>query len=103
MQFEKVCESAALTEGRMLAATVNGVPVLLARVKGDVFAVHNRCPHEDIALYKGCLRESRVECSLHGAQFCLRTGQVMQGPAEEGIAVYPVREDDGGVAVAVSC
>lgn len=97
----KVCEPHELQEGRMKAVRVSGVAVLLARVAGEVLAVENRCPHEEIALYKGCLRGDQVECSLHGARFSLRTGEVLRGPALQGIAVYAVREDDNGVYVAV--
>ncbi|MDO6461037.1 non-heme iron oxygenase ferredoxin subunit [Granulosicoccaceae sp. 1_MG-2023] len=101
-EYHRACSSGELPEHAMKAVVVAGEAVLLARVEGIVYAVENLCPHEEIALYKGCLRGDRIECSLHGAQFRLRDGQVCQGPALQNIRCFAVRESDGEISVAVS-
>ena len=36
---------------------------------------------------------------LHGARFCLRTGEVLSPPAYEGLHIFPVKIEDGDVWV----
>ena len=40
-----------------------------------------------------------ITCPLHGAEFCLRTGEVLTPPAYEPLTTFPVRVHDGAVQV----
>ena len=41
----------------------------------------------------------RIVCYCHSSEFDVRTGEVLEGPAEEPITVYPVRVEDGEIQV----
>ncbi|MDB4223066.1 non-heme iron oxygenase ferredoxin subunit [Granulosicoccus sp.] len=73
--------------------------VLICLVEGTVYAVHDTCTHEDISLSLGALCEHRLRCPLHGSEFDIRTGQVLDEPAEENLPTYPVFVEDGWVCL----
>jgi nitrite reductase/ring-hydroxylating ferredoxin subunit len=40
-----------------------------------------------------------VTCPWHFSSFDIRTGEIVDSPAEEPIAVYEVKVEDGGIYV----
>ncbi len=76
-----------------------GKGVLLCLVDDVVHAVHDTCTHEDISLSLGVLCEHRLRCPLHGSQFDIRTGKVLDEPAEIDLPVYDVEVVDGWVCI----
>jgi nitrite reductase/ring-hydroxylating ferredoxin subunit/uncharacterized membrane protein len=69
--------------------------VVIGRTARGHVAFDDRCPHRGGSLCAGALVDGTVQCPWHGSQFDVHTGALRQGPAEEGIATYPVREADG--------
>lgn len=76
-----------------------GKGVLLCLVDDVVHAVHDTCTHEDISLSLGVLCEHRLRCPLHGSEFDIRTGKVLDEPADVDLPVYPVQIVDGWVCL----
>ncbi|ASJ71519.1 non-heme iron oxygenase ferredoxin subunit [Granulosicoccus antarcticus] len=76
-----------------------GTGILLCLVEGTVHAVHDTCTHEDISLSLGVLCEHRLRCPLHGSQFDIRTGKVLDEPAEADLPVFDVSIVDGWVCI----
>jgi len=70
---------------------------------GSLYAIEDRCSHDDGPLCEGEWDEDRcrVICPRHGAQFDLATGNALTLPAYEPVATYPVRIVDGVVRVDV--
>ena len=62
---------------------------------GEFHAIDDTCTHEDASLAEGWLEDDRVECPLHAAQFCLRTGEALCLPATKGVGVHRVEEREG--------
>ena len=82
--------------------TVRGREIALARLgDGSWVAFDDACTHEECPLSEGDLDGDRIVCYCHSSAFDVRTGEVLQGPAEEPIAVYPARVEDGELQVAV--
>ncbi len=77
----------------------NGTGILLCLVEGVVHAVHDICTHEDISLSLGVLCEHRLRCPLHGSQFDIRTGKVLDEPAEIDLRTFDVAVVDGWVCI----
>ncbi|WP_020558106.1 non-heme iron oxygenase ferredoxin subunit [Thiofilum flexile] len=75
--------------------------VLLCNVNGTFFAVSDRCTHEDASLYLGCLKGERVHCSLHGGEFCVKTGAPLTEPVEVALQTYVVTVEAGRIRVSV--
>jgi nitrite reductase/ring-hydroxylating ferredoxin subunit len=66
----------------MLSAEVNGKLILVANVSRKYYAIGNKCTHRGCKLSDGILKEGGVvECSCHGSNFDLKTGNVVKGPA----------------------
>jgi 3-phenylpropionate/trans-cinnamate dioxygenase ferredoxin component len=66
---------------------------------GSLYAIEDRCSHDDGPLCEGEWDEEtcRVVCPRHGAQFDLATGAALTLPAFEPVATYPVSIGDDGV------
>lgn len=79
-----------LQTGKPRRVEHQGKGILLCRVDESVYAVDDTCTHEDISLSLGALCEYRLRCPLHGSEFDIRTGVVLDEPAEKDLAVYPV-------------
>jgi nitrite reductase/ring-hydroxylating ferredoxin subunit len=40
-----------------------------------------------------------VTCACHGSQFDVITGEVLRGPADEGVQTWPVTLAEGAISV----
>lgn len=72
-------------------AAVDGLELCLGVVDGAWLAIRDCCTHEECALSDGWLVDGAVECGCHGARFDLRSGSVLEGPADEPVQTYAVR------------
>lgn len=88
--------------GQMKRVDVSGRKLLIANIDGRFYAAADTCTHEDASLSKGALKGDLVRCPLHGSRFNLRTGEVLEEPAEENLRTYPVRIEEGEVWVELS-
>ncbi len=91
---------ADLAEGTLQMAWVDGTePVLLVNVEGTVRAMQGTCSHEYFELDRGFLTAGTLTCALHLSRFDLVSGEPLDPPADEPLAVYPVTIEDGRVVV----
>ena len=79
--------------GDVVATEVQGAPIAIANVAGTYYAFDDLCTHEQCSLADGELSGTTIACMCHGAEFDVRTGQVLAPPAPSSIKVYPVRVD----------
>ncbi|SFK69985.1 bifunctional 3-phenylpropionate/cinnamic acid dioxygenase ferredoxin subunit [Geodermatophilus ruber] len=76
-------------------------PIAVFRVVDEFFATGDSCTHDEFSLAQGYLDGDVVECPLHMAKFCLRTGKVLAPPAFIPLETYPVRRDGDDLFVDV--
>jgi 3-phenylpropionate/trans-cinnamate dioxygenase ferredoxin subunit len=97
--------------GRKLVS-VRGREVALFNVKGEFFALLDRCPHQGGSLCRGKLvglvesdepgryryhRQGEIiRCPWHGWEFDLRTGKSQCDPKRTWVKSYPARVEEGG-------
>lgn len=74
-------------------------PVAIFKVDSEFFAIEDTCTHADFSLSEGYVEDGIVECPLHMAKFCVRTGGVVCSPATEPVKTFAVRVDNGAVLV----
>lgn len=98
----RACAVDELVDGEMLSVPDAPLPLAVCRVDGQLLAFENNCSHEDFELSEGMIDGMEVECPLHGARFCLRTGAARAAPASSGIRVFSARESNGEVLVDLS-
>ena len=96
-----VCTTAELLPGEMKVVfdEVTAAPIAVFNLDGSLYALEDRCSHEDFELSAGHFdpAEGSVECVLHGARFDVRDGRALCAPAYEPVAKFPVRNTDGVV------
>lgn len=102
-----VLPSARLKAGQMVAKTLCGEPIVLARTpEGQAYALRDICPHRGIPLSDGQMVGGEVECCYHGWRFnaagsctCIPSLTKDQEMDLNRIKVkaYPVTERLGGV------
>lgn len=75
---------------------VEGLEIAVARLDdGSWAAFDNVCTHEECPLAEGDLDGDRIICYCHSSAFDVRTGEVLDGPAEEPLRVYETRVERG--------
>jgi 3-phenylpropionate/trans-cinnamate dioxygenase ferredoxin subunit len=82
---------AGLADGTVLAGEANGTMLALARADGRWNAVETWCTHAECPLSDGWVEGSAIRCSCHGSLFDLATGDVLEGPAEAPVRIFPTR------------
>jgi 3-phenylpropionate/trans-cinnamate dioxygenase ferredoxin subunit len=85
----------------MKQINVAGRRLLLAYVDGNFYAIDDTCSHEDASLSRGSLKGELLKCPLHGSRFNVRTGEVMEDPAEENLRTYAVRVEGSSILIQV--
>jgi len=89
----------ALGDGVPLSAEVDGVPVVVVRCGGDLYAVEDRCTHDGESFAGAQVESCELICPRHGARFDLRSGEALTPPAYEPVRTYAAREQDGRILV----
>jgi 3-phenylpropionate/trans-cinnamate dioxygenase ferredoxin subunit len=99
--YRRVASLGDLPEGTPVAVELEGgEAICLVHVAGEVFACADRCSHADFPMSDGDMVDDHViECPLHGAQFDVRTGAVLEEPATEPLETFRVRVDGDDVLV----
>lgn len=99
MTLTKVCSSEDLAEGDILRFEGGPEPILVCNVGGEFFATQDTCTHDEWALSDGYLEDDIIECTLHWAKFCVRTGKVKALPASVPLRTFEVRVEGNAVLV----
>ena len=89
-------------EGEVRSFDANGVAVAVANVGGSLFAFDDTCPHRQCSLAEGDLEETRIICACHGSEFDVRTGELLNGPAQDPVAHYDLAVEGGEIQVTVT-
>ena len=97
--YIKVAALRDVAPGKMKCVTVRDQRVLLANVGGKIYAADEMCTHEEASLCLGSLKGELLKCPLHGSRFDLRTGAVLDEPADVPLKVYPVKVDGQDIYV----
>jgi 3-phenylpropionate/trans-cinnamate dioxygenase ferredoxin subunit len=114
-EFVRVALLSELNEGSLKKVTVNSTRLLLAKVRGQVYAASLLCPHLGADLSEGTLHGTVLTCPLHNSQFDLRDGRVVRWTDLKGAVLtyatkarpprslkcYPVRVEEDTVLVSI--
>jgi len=83
--------------GSLRSVVVGTDPVVLANVNGTVYAILDRCTHEDLPLSDGEVEGDTLVCQYHGARYDLVTGAPRGLPAVRPVKTFPVEIRDDGI------
>ncbi len=96
--FVSACGLEELREGEAKVIELEGVKIALFRLRGDVYALDNCCPHRGGPIAEGEIRDDRVICPWHEWTFDIRSGVCTLNPAAR-LTRYKVRVVEGEVLV----
>jgi 3-phenylpropionate/trans-cinnamate dioxygenase ferredoxin component len=99
-----ICSAAELPAGEMrLVETPDGVKIGVFNCDGSLYAIEDRCSHDDGPLAEGEFDAGActVECPRHGSLFDLASGRPRTLPAYQPVPTYPVTIEDDIVKLEV--
>jgi biphenyl 2,3-dioxygenase ferredoxin subunit len=99
MTLTRICGANDLAPGEMLRFEGHSEPILICNVGGEFFAVQDTCSHDEWPLSDGELEGDVVECTLHWAKFCVRTGKVKALPACVSLRTFVTKLEGDDVLV----
>jgi len=99
-EFASVGRAEEIGEGEAKAFPVNGAEIAVSRVAGTLYGFSDICTHRQCNLSLGGeIEGTSITCECHGSIFDMTTGAVLEGPATEPIATFPVREENGELLI----
>ena len=97
-EFVTVGKSDEIGESGASAFQVGEHLIAVARVDGDLLAFSDICTHRGCNLSAGGeIEGTTIQCECHGSMFDMRTGEVVEGPAEDPLETFAVREENGEI------
>jgi 3-phenylpropionate/trans-cinnamate dioxygenase ferredoxin component len=98
-----VCPASELEAGGRLIFEHEGEPIAVFNADGELFAIEDRCSHDDGPLAEGewSPADCTVECPRHGSLFDLRTGKPKTLPAFQPVRTFPVEIIDDNITLEV--
>jgi 3-phenylpropionate/trans-cinnamate dioxygenase ferredoxin component len=93
-EFILIGKKSDLPPGKRLFIDVDGEPIVIFNIAGELFAVADICSHDNNPLGEGELDEFEIICPRHGAHFDVRNGKALSLPAVVDIPSYPVRIEE---------
>lgn len=90
-----VCPLSDLPPGAMRLVEWEDLEIGVFNCAGTVYAIEDRCSHDDGPLVEGGLDEAdcTIECPRHGSRFDLKTGKPITLPAYVAVDTFPVTID----------
>ena len=95
------CDVSDIDRDQILSVCCEGKKILITKFNDVIHATDSTCTHQDADLACGFLSDEGIRCPLHLSVFNLDDGKPQNPPAEQPIAVYPVKIKDAGIYVEV--
>ena len=94
---------ADVDENDTRSVTIDGRPVCLYNLDGEIFATDAKCTHGDADLSLGMVLDScLIECPLHEGSFDIKTGRAVGPPCTQDLRCHSVKVEQGVIYVRVS-
>jgi nitrite reductase/ring-hydroxylating ferredoxin subunit len=97
--FVTALPEAGLRESVPQRVDVRGVPVVLIRRAGRIYAMADSCAHLGGPLSEGQIDDVAIRCPWHGSRFALDDGTVLEGPSTFPQPCFDVRIVAGQIEV----
>ncbi len=114
--YIKAAEEKDIAPGGMKAVALSGREIVLCNYGGTFYAVERACGHAKARLERGALTGWILTCPLHFAQFDVRSGSALSGPAPKApesahpdpadpalatkdLKTWPVKTENGSIFV----
>jgi 3-phenylpropionate/trans-cinnamate dioxygenase ferredoxin subunit len=86
-----LAKTSEIALGKAKSVVVDGTRIAIFHTVDGFFAIEDRCTHAEVRLSDGWVEGACVACPWHGAQFDLRTGEALSGPAILPTRSFPLQ------------
>jgi 3-phenylpropionate/trans-cinnamate dioxygenase ferredoxin subunit len=100
-EFVDIAPASELPNGERLFVEIEGKPIVIFNIAGQLFSIGDVCSHDDGPVGEGDIEGYKITCPRHGGEFDLQTGKAVQLPAVVDIPAYPVKVVDGMIQVGI--
>ena len=90
-----------LQPGQGMLVEVEGSEIALFNCDGTFYAIDNECTHVGGPLCEGTIEGDVVICPWHGAEFDIKTGDVVGAPAERPVRSYKVQVEGNTIKIEI--
>jgi 3-phenylpropionate/trans-cinnamate dioxygenase ferredoxin subunit len=97
----RVASLSQLKDGLPLPVFVEDEEIIIVKAGEQVYALFDRCSHQDFPLSLGKVDGGRIKCAAHGAEFDLASGKALTAPAFAPVRTYPVEIDGDDVYIEI--
>ena len=97
--FRTVAALSEIPEDGLKTVQLDGTALVLVRKDGQVFALEDRCSHEEFPLSAGEVTGNQITCALHGARFDLASGGPKSLPAVLPVRTFECRVEGDDIQV----
>lgn len=97
----EVAKTGDLEPGEGKLVEIDEKEIALFNCDGTYYAIDNECTHVGGPLCEGELEGDKVICPWHGAEYDLKTGEVLGPPAQESVRSYKVVVEGDSIKIEV--
>ena len=101
MAWTKVIAMSELGE-RVRPSEIDGEPIALYRIGGEVLAPYGICTHAYAYLADGTVENGTIECPVHQGVFDVQTGCALRAPLTGDLPTYGVKLEEGDAYIDVT-
>lgn len=99
-EYVTIARVSAVPSGTATVVSVEGQAIALFNVKGEFYALDNRCPHADFSLGMSPMFDNLVICIGHSWRFDIKSGECYSVPGVF-VRTYPVVVEGDDVKIRV--
>jgi phenylpropionate dioxygenase-like ring-hydroxylating dioxygenase large terminal subunit/NADPH-dependent 2,4-dienoyl-CoA reductase/sulfur reductase-like enzyme len=99
MAWQHAASLNSIRDGGVIGVNINGTPLALYNLRGEIFATHGICTHALALLSEGWVEDGKIECPLHQGQFDIRTGKALCAPLTQDLRTYAVKLEGDAIFV----
>src|ERR671933_152104 len=97
----EVAKTDELEPGRGKLVEIEGKEIALFNCDGVYYAIENECTHVGGPLCEGELEGETIISRWNGAEFNVKTGEVLGPPATESVKIYKVHVEGNSIKIEV--
>jgi 3-phenylpropionate/trans-cinnamate dioxygenase ferredoxin component len=99
--FVPVCQTTDIPDPGKQLLEIDDRMVVLLHVAGEFFCLDDVCTHDGGPLAEGELKDHRIICPRHFAEFDIRTGRALTMPATQDTVAHEVKVEGEQVFVKI--
>lgn len=81
---------------------INGIYILIIKINDKLYAIEDNCPHQDMPINKGKIKDGNITCPFHNAEFCIKTGLIKNTLSIENLNVFKLKTTKENIQIKVN-